>query len=95
MWFNVSGFRRVLGDLAARRMTRRSARDGGAAVVLAGDRGRALLDGRRGSRVGGALFALAALGSLALPLAARGGAVECPLPAVATGRCSAHAVAGR
>ena len=80
MWLNASGFQAVLGDLAARRMLVGAVATAASAVVLAAIAIAHYSTGRRGSRVGGALFALAALGSLALPLAARGGAVEAAPP---------------
>lgn len=72
MWLNASAFRAVLGEIAARRMIAGAVATGVAAVVLAGIAIVHYSYGRRGGRVGGALFMLAALGSLALPLAARG-----------------------
>jgi type I phosphodiesterase/nucleotide pyrophosphatase len=72
MWLNVRGFTLTLGDAATRRMTAGAAAVTIAAVVLLGVAIAHYSFGRRGSRVGAALFALAAVGSLALPLAARG-----------------------
>jgi predicted AlkP superfamily phosphohydrolase/phosphomutase len=78
MWLNVNGFRAVLGELAARRMTAGALATSAAAAVLLGIAVAHYSYGRRGSRVGGALFALAVVGSLALPVAARGAAVPVP-----------------
>jgi predicted AlkP superfamily phosphohydrolase/phosphomutase len=75
MWLNVNALRATLGEIAARRMMAGALATGAAAMVLLGIAIAHYSYGRRGSRVGGALFSLAALGSLALPLAARGPAV--------------------
>jgi hypothetical protein len=72
MWLNVRGFESTLGDVATRRMTSGAAATTLSAVVLLGIAIAHYSFGRRGSRVGAALFAIAAFGSLALPLAARG-----------------------
>jgi predicted AlkP superfamily phosphohydrolase/phosphomutase len=75
MWLNASGFRAVLGEVAVRRMMAGALATSAAAFVLVAIAIVHYSYGRRGSRVGGALFTLAALGSLALPVAARGPAV--------------------
>jgi Type I phosphodiesterase / nucleotide pyrophosphatase len=75
MWLNANAFRAVLGEMAARRMLAGALATSAAALALLVVAIAHYSTGRRGSRVGGALFALAALGSLALPLAARGPAV--------------------
>ena len=75
MWLNASAFRVVLGEIAVRRMMAGATATAAAALALLAVALAHYSTGRRGSRVGGALFALAALGSLALPLAARGPAV--------------------
>jgi predicted AlkP superfamily phosphohydrolase/phosphomutase len=75
MWLNLNAFRAALGEIAARRMMAGTLATSASAVVLLGIAIAHYSYGRRGSRVGGALFSLAALGSLALPLAARGPAV--------------------
>jgi predicted AlkP superfamily phosphohydrolase/phosphomutase len=75
MWLNASGFRVVLGEVAVRRMMAGALATSAAAVVLLAIAIVHYSYGRRGSRVGGALFTLAALGSMVLPLAARGPAV--------------------
>jgi hypothetical protein len=75
MWLNVRGFHTVLGEIAARRMTAGALATSAAAAVLFGIAVAHYSSARRGSRVGAALFALAVIGSLALPVAARGPAV--------------------
>ena len=78
MWLNVRGFEAALGEVATRRMTSGAAATTASAVVLLGIAVAHYSFGRRGSRVGAALFAIAAFGSLALPLAARGPAARLP-----------------
>ncbi|MGH9371145.1 MAG: hypothetical protein ACRD15_06405, partial [Vicinamibacterales bacterium] len=75
MWLNLHAFRAGLGEIASRRMTAGALATSASAVVLLAIAVAHYSYGRRGSRVGGALFSLAALGSLALPLVARGPAV--------------------
>jgi hypothetical protein len=82
MWLNVDGFWAVLDEVAQRRMTLGAGAMTASAVVLLGVAIAHYSWGRRGSRVGAALFALAAIGSLALPLAARGRAVDPPAYAI-------------
>jgi hypothetical protein len=82
MWLNVSGFAATLTDVEARRMTTGAAATTASAAVLLGVAVAHYSFGRRGSRVGAALFMLAALGSLALPLAARGPGGPRPLPSL-------------
>ena len=72
MWLNVSGFSAALGETAARRMTAGAAATTATAIVLLGPGGAHYSFGRRGSRVGAGLLAIAVFGSLALPIAARG-----------------------
>jgi predicted AlkP superfamily phosphohydrolase/phosphomutase len=79
MWLNASGFRAVLGEIAAHRMMAGALATSAAAVVLLAIAIVHYSYGRRGSRVGGALFTLAALGSIVLPFAARGPAVAPPV----------------
>jgi hypothetical protein len=79
MWLNASGFRAVLGEVAVRRMMAGALAMTAVAVMLLAVAVVHYSSGRRGSRVGGALFTLAALGSMILPLAARGPAVP-PAP---------------
>ncbi len=88
MWLNVSGFELALGESAHRRMTAGAAAASVSSLVLLGIAIAHYSWGRRGSRVGAALFVIAAFGSLALPLAARGPAVE-PAPQL-TGSATMH-----
>ena len=76
MWLNADSFRTALGEMATRRMMAGALATTASAVVLLGIAVAHYSSGRRASRVGSALFTLAALGSLALPLAARGPAVQ-------------------
>ena len=80
MWLNVSGLHTALTDEAASRMTAGTVATTASAVVLLAIAIAHYSFGRRGSRVGATLFVLAAFASLALPLAARGPAVELPPP---------------
>jgi hypothetical protein len=87
MWFNVDGFAAALDETAVRRMTAGAAATGATAIVLLGLAAAHFSFGRRGSRVGAALLAIAVFGSLALPIAARGpGIAEPPASAFASGR---------
>jgi hypothetical protein len=72
MWLNLWGFSMALTDVAARRMTAGAIATTASAVVLLGIAVAHYSFGRRGSKVGAALFSMAAFASLALPLAARG-----------------------
>jgi Type I phosphodiesterase / nucleotide pyrophosphatase len=72
MWLNVAGFSAALGETAVRRMTAGAAATTATAIVLLGLAAAHYSFGRRGSRVGAALLAIAVFGSLALPVAARG-----------------------
>jgi hypothetical protein len=72
MWLNLEGLRATLDEGAARRMFIGAVATSVSAVVLLGIAVAHYSFGRRGSRVGAALFALAAFASLALPLVARG-----------------------
>jgi predicted AlkP superfamily phosphohydrolase/phosphomutase len=85
MWSNVGGFRAALTADAARRMTAGATATTASAIVLLAIAIAHYSFGRRGSRVGASLFALAVFASLALPVAARGRATD-PLPPVATAR---------
>lgn len=78
MWLNVRGFHTALTDDAARRMTAGALATTASAGVLLLIAIAHYSFGRRGSRVGASLFVLATFASLALPLAARGDAVERP-----------------
>ena len=80
MWLNVEGFSAALTEVAARRMTMGATATTASAVVLLAIAIAHYSFGRRGSKVGAALFLIAAFGSLALPLAARGPAVAPPPP---------------
>jgi predicted AlkP superfamily phosphohydrolase/phosphomutase len=84
MWLNVRGFKNAaLTEEAAWRMTAGAIATTASAAVLLGIAIAHYSFGRRGSRVGATLFALAVFASLALPLAARGRAVglRTPIPA--------------
>lgn len=72
MWFNVRGFGLALGELAAWRMTAGAVAATASAIVLFAIAVAHYSFGRRGSRVGASLFAIAVLASMALPIAARG-----------------------
>src|SRR3970040_564819 len=78
MWLNLEGFPAALDEVAARRMTAGAIATSVSAVVLLGIAVAHYSFGRRGSRVGAALFVIAISGSLALPIAARG--IGGPLP---------------
>lgn len=80
MWLNVRGFATALDDVAARRMTAGAFATSASAVALLGIAIAHYSSNRRGSRVGAALFLMAAFGSIALPLAARGPGTDAPLP---------------
>jgi predicted AlkP superfamily phosphohydrolase/phosphomutase len=80
MWLNVRGFSAALTEDAAWRMTAGAVATTASAMVLLGIAVAHYSFGRRGSRVGASLFVMAAFGSIALPLAARGRAVEPPAP---------------
>jgi len=91
MWLNVAGFSAALGEIAVRRMTAGAAATTATAIVLLGLAAAHYSFGRRGSRVGAALLAIAVFGSLALPIAARGPGV--PIAAVSLPPAlAAHAV---
>lgn len=80
MWLNVTGLATALDETTVRRMTAGAAATTATAVVLLGLAIAHYSFGRRGSRVGAALLTIAVFGSLALPLAARGPAVEPAAP---------------
>ncbi len=90
MWLNVGGFHTALTDEASWRMTAGAIATTASAGVLLIIAVAHYSFGRRGSRVGATLFVLAAFASLALPLAARGPAVDLP-PPIAAVRQSAGA----
>lgn len=81
MWLNLRGLPSVLDAAAARRFTVGAGATTVSAVVLLGIAVAHYSFGRRGSKVGAALLAIAITGSLALPIAARGlGGDTKPLP---------------
>jgi predicted AlkP superfamily phosphohydrolase/phosphomutase len=80
MWLNVRGFYTSLTEDATRRMTAGALATTASAVALLVIAIAHYSFGRRGSRVGASLFALATFASLALPLAARGQAIDLPQP---------------
>jgi Type I phosphodiesterase / nucleotide pyrophosphatase len=79
MWLNLRGFPALFDEEAARRFTFGAAATTASAVVLLGIAIAHYSYGRRGSRVGAALLSIAIVGSLALPIAARGRGGEPPL----------------
>ena len=81
MWLNVTGFGVALDEVAARRMTAGALATATCAVVLFGIAIAHYSSGRRGGRVGAALFTIAVVGSIALPVAARGPAIAVPAAA--------------
>jgi predicted AlkP superfamily phosphohydrolase/phosphomutase len=81
MWLNLNGFPTLFDEAAARRFAFGAAATTASAVVLLGIAVAHYSFGRRGSRVGAALLAIAITGSLALPIAARGAGGEPPLGA--------------
>ncbi len=83
MWLNVRGFGAALTEMAAWRMTAGAIATSASAAVLLGIAIAHYSFGRRGSRVGASLFAIAVIASLALPLAARGPAVAPAAPVAA------------
>lgn len=80
MWLNVRGFYASLTEDASRRMTAGALATTASAAVLLVIAIAHYSFGRRGSRVGASLFALATFASLALPLAARGQGIDLPQP---------------
>jgi Type I phosphodiesterase / nucleotide pyrophosphatase len=89
MWLNVQGFPAALGEIATRRMTAGAAATTATAAVLFGLAAAHFSFGRRGSRVGAALLAMAIFGSLALPIAARGPGLPMA-PALPPAQASLH-----
>lgn len=79
MWLNLRGFPNVLDDAAARRFAFGAGATTFAALVLLGIAVAHYSSRQRGSRVGATLLAIAIVGSLALPIAARGLGGEAPL----------------
>ncbi|MGH9163152.1 MAG: alkaline phosphatase family protein [Vicinamibacteraceae bacterium] len=86
MWRNLVAFRAELGEETARRLAAGTAGMSAAALVLLLIAIVHYSFGRRGSRVGGSLYALAVLASLLLPLVARGSAE--PLPPRGAGQAA-------
>jgi hypothetical protein len=80
MWLNVRGFGAALDAVAVRRMTAGAIATALSALVLLGIAVAHYSSGRRGGRVGAALFAIAVTGSIALPVAARGPGSEARKP---------------
>jgi predicted AlkP superfamily phosphohydrolase/phosphomutase len=72
MWLNLRGFSTLFDELTARRFATGAGATAASAVILLGIAIAHYSFGRRGSRVGAALLAIAIVGSLALPIAARG-----------------------
>jgi predicted AlkP superfamily phosphohydrolase/phosphomutase len=93
MWLNVHGLAATLDDASIRRMTAGAVATAASAAVLLLIAIAHYSFGRRGSRVGGALFVLAVIGSLALPLAARGLGTPEPIASrpLGAGARAAHA----
>ena len=81
MWLNLRGFPAVLNEAAARRFAYGAGGLTLSALVLLGIAIAHYSFGRRGSRVGATLLAIAIVGSLALPIAARGRGGEPPIGA--------------
>jgi predicted AlkP superfamily phosphohydrolase/phosphomutase len=80
MWMNLRGLSAALDATALRRMTAGTIATAACAAVLLIIAAAHYSFGRRGSRVGAALFLLGAFASLALPVAARGRAVPLATP---------------
>lgn len=72
MWLNLRGLPAVLDEVARRRFAIGTGATAASALVLLGIAVAHYSFGRRGSRVGATLLAIAITGSLALPLTARG-----------------------
>jgi len=81
MWLNLQGFPTLFDESAARRFAFGAGATTASAVVLLGIAVAHYSFGRRGSRVGAALLAIAITGSLVLPIAARGMGGALPLGA--------------
>src|SRR5262249_7824397 len=81
MWLNLGGFPTLFDEASARRFTFGAGATTASAVVLLGIAIAHYSYGRRGSKVGAALLAIAIVGSLALPIAARGAGGTPPLRA--------------
>jgi hypothetical protein len=81
MWLNLRGYPALFDETSARRFAFGAAATTASAVVLIVIAVAHYSYGRRGSRVGAALLVIALVGSLALPIAARGAGGERPLGA--------------
>jgi Type I phosphodiesterase / nucleotide pyrophosphatase len=81
MWLNLRGFPALFDEAAARRFAFGAGATTVSAVVLLGIAIAHYSYGRRGSSGGAALLSIAIVGSLALPIAARGAGGEPPLGA--------------
>src|SRR5262245_7351741 len=81
MWLNVRGFPAVFSEAAARRFAYGAGGMTLSAIVLLAIAIAHYSFGRRGSRVGAALLTIAIVGSIALPIAARGRGGEPPIGA--------------
>ena len=100
MWLNLRGLRPALEDEAARRMAVGATATSVCGVTLLAIAMVHYSFGRRGSRVGAALFTLAVTASIVLPVVARGSGEARPLNAyrldvggsVASGESSPHVV---
>jgi predicted AlkP superfamily phosphohydrolase/phosphomutase len=80
MWLNLNGFPTLFDEAASRRFAFGAGATTASAVVLVGIAVAHYSFGRRGSRVGAALLVIAIIGSLVLPIAARGGGGGAPPP---------------
>ncbi len=95
MWLNVNGFSAALSERALRGMTHGAIATSGSAIVLLVIAIAHYSFGRRGSRSAAAVFVIAVMASIALPLAARGAAVpRDPVPADIGGSPDRPAVPG-
>ena len=81
MWLNLHAFPTLFDEAAARRFAFGAGATTASALVLLGIAIAHYSFGRRGSRVGAALLAIAVTGSLALPIAARGPGGPLPIGA--------------
>lgn len=96
MWFNRQSFGVVLDEEAARRLTAGAAAAAVCALLLLFIAIVHYSFGRRGSRVGGTLYALTIIAAVGLPLAARGwGGVTPPRPATVAQPVAMHPAGGR
>lgn len=81
MWWNVTGFRRVLDDEGARRMAAGAAATTVCALLLLLIAVVRYSVGRKASRASAVLFVVAVVAAIGLPLAARGAGRTPPIPA--------------